>query len=208
MFAYRFDSSRTIAKLKDKISILKQILIDSSSTAKLWLQYMNYVSIIKEFVHAETSGNWQTHLTAMGKLLNFLAVTGHINYPKSGRLYLQRLLDLEINYPWSYHQFNEKGFHCIRRRDKFWAGLWTDLVIEQTMMRSIKSLGGLTKQRGMDESTRNIWMSTLHNCAAVEETMRQVTKTTRQNSEQHVELGQSRRMRDFEDLIKLYTWLK
>ena len=49
---------------------------------------------------------------------------------------------------------------------------------------------------------------TLHNCAGVEETMRQVTKTTRQNSEQHVELGQSRRMRDFEDLIKFYTWLK
>ena len=60
----------------------------------------------------------------------------------------------------------------------------------------------------MDESTRNIWISTLHNCAAVEETMHQVTKTTRQNSKQHVELGQSRRMRDFEDLIKFYTWLK
>ena len=60
----------------------------------------------------------------------------------------------------------------------------------------------------MDESTRNIWISTLHNCAAVEETMHQVTKTTRQNSKQHVELGQSRHMRDFEDLIKFYTWLK
>ena len=76
------------------------------------------------------------------------------------------------------------------------------------MMRSIKSLGELTGERGMDESTWNIWISTLHNFTAVEETMRQVTKTTRQNSQQHVELGPSRRMRDFEDLIKFYTWLK
>lgn len=57
LFGNRFDLSRTFSKLKDKISILKQILIDSSSTAKLWLQYMNYVNIIKEFVHAEKSGN-------------------------------------------------------------------------------------------------------------------------------------------------------
>ena len=53
LFADRFNSSRIIAKFKDKISILKEILIDSSCTAKMWLQYMNYVSIIKEFVRAE-----------------------------------------------------------------------------------------------------------------------------------------------------------
>ena len=102
-------------------------------------------------------------------MLNLYAATGHINYVKSGRLYLQLMLDLEKNYPWLYHQFNEKGFHCIRRTDKLWAGLWTDLVIEQTMTYSIKSLGGLTRGRGMDESTRNIWISTLHNCAAAED---------------------------------------
>ena len=50
---------------------------------------------------------------------------------------------------------------------------------DQTAMLSIKSLGGLTRGRWMGESTRNIWISTLHNCAAKEETMRQVTKTTR-----------------------------
>ena len=77
-------------------------------------------------------------------MLNLFVATGHINYAKSGRLYLQLMLDLEKNYPWLYHQFNDKGFHCIRRTDKFWTGLWTDLVIEQTAMLSIKSLGGLT----------------------------------------------------------------
>ena len=32
----------------------------------------------------------------------------------------------------------------VRWIDRFWAGLWTDLTIERTIMRSIKKLGGLT----------------------------------------------------------------
>ena len=103
LFANRFDLSRTFSKLKDKISILKEILIESSRTAKLWLQYMNYFSMTNEFVHAERSGNWQGHLAAMGKMLNLFAATEHINYAKSGRLFLQLMLDLEKNYPWLYH---------------------------------------------------------------------------------------------------------
>ena len=54
-----------------------------------------------------------------------------------------------------YQQFSNKGFHCVSQTDKFWAGLWTDLVIEQ-MMRSLKSLGGLTRGQGIDENTRNL----------------------------------------------------
>ncbi len=41
------------------------------------------------------------------------------------------------------------GFHVIRRSDKFWSGLSSDLVIEQTLMRSLKSTGGLTRGSGM-----------------------------------------------------------
>ena len=88
----------TRQELLHKISILKEILIDSLRTAKLRLQYMNYLSTIKEFVRAEESGNWQGHL-AMGKILNLFAATGLINYVKSGRLYLQFMLDLEKDYP-------------------------------------------------------------------------------------------------------------
>ena len=89
----------TRQELLHKISILKEILIDSLRTAKLRLQYMNYLSTIKEFVRAEESGNWQGHLAAMGKILNLFAATGLINYVKSGRLYLQFMLDLEKDYP-------------------------------------------------------------------------------------------------------------
>ncbi|KAG7163747.1 hypothetical protein Hamer_G002985 [Homarus americanus] len=37
-----------------------------------------------------------------------------------------------------------RGFHVIRRSNQCWAGLSSDLVSEQTLMRSLKSSGGLT----------------------------------------------------------------
>lgn len=49
-------------------------------------------------------------------------------------------------------QLSEQGFHAIRRNNRYWAGLWTDLIIEQVMMCSIKSRGGLTRGRGITES--------------------------------------------------------
>ena len=90
----------------------------------------------------------------------------------------------------------------------FWATLWTGLTNQQTMMHFIKSLGGLTRGRGMDESTQNIWISTLHHCTAIERSMRKITKTVYQTSEHHVELGKSRSTKDNQNLQKLYSRLQ
>ena len=49
------------------------------------------------------------------------------------------------DYPWVYKCFTDHGLHTIRRSDRFWAGLLKDLIIEQVMMRSLKSRGGLTR---------------------------------------------------------------
>ncbi|KAK7469717.1 hypothetical protein BaRGS_00036299 [Batillaria attramentaria] len=43
------------------------------------------------------------------------------------------------------------GHHVIRRSDRFWAGLSSDLIIEQVLMGSLKSTGGLTRGTGMGE---------------------------------------------------------
>ncbi len=70
------------------------------------------------------------------------AATGHFKFnyaKKSARMYLQLMLELPAGHPWLYEQFTEHGYHTVRRSDRYWAGLWTDLTIEQLMMRSIKS---------------------------------------------------------------------
>ena len=43
-----------------------------------------------------------------------------------------------------YEIFNNGDF-TIRRSTRQWAGLAQDLVIEQTLVRSIKSTGGMTR---------------------------------------------------------------
>ena len=104
--------------------------------------------------------------------------------------------------------FKENGYHSVRRSDRYWAGLWLDLIIEQAMMRSIKSRGGLTRGRSFTKSTRHQWVHTAHQCAVIHEAMTSVTKSTLANSEQLVQLGVSRKNRDVSDLSKIQAWFR
>ena len=78
-------------------------------------------------------------------MLNLFAATGHFNYAKCARLYLQNMEKLKDDHEWLYQQFNEHGYQSVRRSDINWAGIWTDLAIEQILMRSLKNRGGLTR---------------------------------------------------------------
>jgi len=51
-----------------------------------------------------------------------------------------------------YQKFTEEGFFTVRRSDKLWAGVWSDMTIEQVLMRSMKTNGGLTRGRGLTDS--------------------------------------------------------
>ena len=61
--------------------------------------------------------------------------------------------------------------HARRRSNRFWARLWSDLIIEQTLMRSIKYTSGLTKGRGFEENVTNLWVINTSCSAAVHESM-------------------------------------
>lgn len=73
-------------------------------------------------------------------LLPFFAAAGHNQYLKSAHLYLQKMIKLpSTNH--TLHSLFESGHHVIRRSNRFWAGSSADLVIEQELMRSMKSAG-------------------------------------------------------------------
>ena len=99
-------------------------------------------------------------------MLPYLAAAGHNLYTKSINVYLQRLAQLPVQHP-EVQQHFENGFHVVRRTDRYWAGLSTDLVIEQVLMRSLKTTGGLTRGRGMEESQRITWVLSNPICAEV-----------------------------------------
>ena len=72
--------------------------------------------------------------------------------------------------------FFMKGHHVSRRSDRFWAGLSSDLVIEQVLMRSVKITGGLTRGSGMDESQRASWLLSMPACAEINVAMKDLTE--------------------------------
>ena len=52
----------------------------------------------------------------------------------------------------------------------------------------------------MSETTRNLWVSTLHKCGAIHESMSKLTKHHFESSEQHYEFGQSQPKIDTKDV--------
>ena len=139
-------------------------------------------------------------------MLNLFAATGHIHYVKSARLYLQNMLNLESNFPWVYVKFSNEGFHTIRRNQRIWAGLWTDLTIEQVIMRSIKSRGGLKKGCGVTESVGMLWINSTHSLSGIHEAMTDLTRLKHKTSVQHAEMSDSRIRKDNQTLQQLKAW--
>ena len=63
------------------------------------------------------------HLRAVSKLLSLFAASGHINYTKSGILYIQQIRELPEKHPWLYKQLSD-GHHATRRSCKYWGGFY------------------------------------------------------------------------------------
>ena len=82
-----------------------------------------------------------------------------IHYAKSARLRVQEM-----------RKFVEE-YHTVRRSERQWVGLWTDIVIEQVQISSLKSGGGLTRGRGMIESVRQQLLNSTQACAAIHDAM-------------------------------------
>ena len=195
-----------VKKFNDCMEQLKRYLSSKSRTSKLWIQYLDYVDILRQFICAARSGDWNLNLKSLEQMLNLFAAAGHTNYAKSGRLYLQLMLNLSDTHPWLYQKLAAEGHHFIRRTDKFWAGLWPDLVIEQVLMRSLKNRGGLTRGRGMSPAVRMVWIRSMHMCSEIHKAMTTMTDHHHTTSEQHQELGSTRIKRDFEELLKVGDW--
>ena len=197
----------------EKVSILREKLCDekeklsTNRTATLWLQYMDMISILQTFIRAERTGDWQQHLMAVRKMLPYFAASGHNLYLKSAYIYLQNMSQLPTDHPTVYQAFMS-GNHVVRRSDRFWAGLSTDLVIEQVLMRSVKSTGGMTRGRGMSELQRTLWLLSMPACAEINTAMQQLTSVDFNTSEQHKEVGRSRVNRDEKDTLSFLSYLQ
>ena len=112
-------SSSDYLRVVGKMQNIKESLKKKSRTPKLWIMYMDYIETIQEFIAAERTSNWQLHLVSASKMLNLFAATGHGNYAKSMRLYLQDMNAFPEKHPEMY-KFFEEGRHTVKRtKNKF-----------------------------------------------------------------------------------------
>ncbi len=113
---------------------------------------------------------------------------------------------LQDEQPEVYHHF-QAGLHVVRRTDRYWAGLSSDLVIEQVLMKSIKTSGGLTRGRGMTEQQRLIWLLSMPACAEINRVMLELTGVSYSTSEQNKDMTKARQDRDWKDTQTLLKYL-
>ena len=202
-----FLESENFKMVNESLLNLKNKLRQKSRTSALWLLYLDYVGVLKRFILAERTSNWTLHVQSTADMLNLFAASGHIHYAKSARFYVQQMQSLPEKYPWLYDIFIH-GLHAVRRSNRHWSGLWSDLVIEQTLMRTIKSRGGLTRGRGMTESVRHLWVLSLNHSASIHQAVMELSGLTLKSSEQHIEIGPTRKNRDYQDGTKFREWLE
>lgn len=145
-----------------KLERLMDTISSESRTAKLWMNYLAQVDVLKQFIWAERTGDWELHLHSVRKMIPLFHAAGHFAYAKSARLYLQDMEDLGRKMsPADHQKFTNGGYFTIRRTDCFWGGNFSDQTIEQELMRLLKTSGGMTHGRGITDSSLMKWVHAL-----------------------------------------------
>ena len=168
----------------------------NSRTTKLWVQYFDQVTLMQEFVCAERTGNWNLHLKTICEMIPHFNAAGHLAYVKYSHLYLQQMSQLETKMtPSELERFTSKGNFTIRRSDKMWAGVWTDITLEQVLMPTMKTAGGLTHGWGLTDSALNRWVQDMLGRAELIHDFEKFCGTSFTTSEQLVELRNSHQIK-------------
>ena len=87
--------------------------MENHRTAKLWLQYMEMIGILRMFIKAERTGDWALHLQTIQAMLPYFAAAGHNLYAKSAHMYLQTMLELPETHPDIHSSFLNGGVSAI-----------------------------------------------------------------------------------------------
>ena len=121
-------SKDVLNRISEKLKAEKNSLSEHKM-GKLWSQYMDMIDLLRRFLRALRMGDFQLYLGTLQEMLPYFAACGHNNYAKSAHVYIQDMIELEKINPDMFRQLNS-GLFVIRRSDRLWAGLPSDLVIE------------------------------------------------------------------------------
>lgn len=202
---HSIDDDYVIKKLKTRLSVHIIELRARGQTAQLWVQYYSLITIVMHFIEAKRMGNWELHVDCVRAMLPIFHATGYFPYAIACQLYLQDMDSLQEKMtPEEFIKFTKNGFFTIRRTEKHWCGVWSDMTIEQTLMRNKKSVGGITHGRGVTASVLQKWIYGLPVAYHVCESMERFCGIETKSSYQHTELRDARIAKDEADGAKFF----
>ena len=173
-----------------------------SALFSFWHDYITMVGTFLQFIHAERSGNWSSHLNATAALApHFFSMDRH-NYARFLPVYLADMHQLHEDHPDVYEEFMN-GNNPIRRSTKPFSQVWTDMALEQSINRDSKSKGGII---GISQRPGALarWFLTSHEKATITGCLKEMCGFGAFNHvENHKEAMLPRIKRDEEDIGKL-----
>ena len=93
-----------------------------------------------------------------------IAAAGRGQYAKALRFTLEQFLKFSVN---TKAFFYCAKYHTVKYTWNEWCGIWSDLCIKQTLMRWVKSIGGLVGGCMRTESYQKLWLLTISKFAAI-----------------------------------------
>ena len=181
--------SQELTRISERLDVKKQS-IQASRTAKLWLQFMKMMDILRMFLKGERMGTWAFHMQALYEMMPYLSASGHNLYTKCIHVYLQQM---HLRNP-------SRGVQTLRPRAPRCTQIRSvlcrtspDLVSEQVLMRSMKTSEGLSRGRGMTETQRLVWLMAHPVCTEVNNSMQQLSGVQYSTREQHKDLPTARK---------------
>lgn len=131
------------------------------------------------------------------------------SYMRNVPIYMFKICKkLQANMPSAqFNDFTIIGYCIIRKSNKYWKGIWSDLCIESTLMRLMKSIRGLTHGRGVTSSVLQRWVLGMPVMLSICQSLENYTNILSESSAQHKELRESRIKRNITDVEKLLQWL-
>ena len=63
-----------LSDIQECVRRKKDFLAEKSRTAALWIQYLEMVDILRSFIKAERTANWELHLEALTRMLPIISL--------------------------------------------------------------------------------------------------------------------------------------
>ena len=100
--------------------------------------------------------------------------------------------------------FKENGNHFVRYSSNEWSGVWSDLTIEQTLLKKSKSEGGISGGRFCNaESAQRVWVQILDHMSLINQlSAKQTCKVI------HCDLENAERLADEKVINAISNWFE